>query len=141
MENTYENLQVGDSFEFERTFSQEEVDQFAALTGDDNPLHVDAEYAKNTRFETTVVHGVFLMSIFSKILGRDFPGPGCIAVNLSSRFLRPVPIDSVTKFEVKVAEKLEKHKHVKIKGYAYVNGKMAMGCEATLIPPAPSEAS
>ncbi len=139
MENTYDKLQVGDSFEFTRSFTQEQVDQFAELTGDDNPIHVDVEYAKETRFGTTVVHGVFLISVFSKVLGRDFPGPGCIAVNLSARFLRPVPIDTETRFEVRVAEKLEKHKHVKIKGYAYVNGKMAMGCEATLIPPSPEE--
>jgi len=136
MANTYDDLQVGDSFEFTRSFSQEEVDQFAELTGDDNPIHVDYEVAKESRFGTTVVHGVYLMSIFSKILGRDFPGSGCIAVNFSARFLRPVPVEAETRFEVKVAEKLEKHKHVKIKGYAYVNGKMAMGCESTLIPPA-----
>lgn len=133
--HTYESLQPGDSFTFDRHISAADVQAFADVTGDDNPIHVDAEYAKSTRFEKPIVHGVFLLGVVSKVLGRDFPGHGSVAVGISCRFLRPVPVDSDITVEVKVAEKIERHKHVKCKVYVYRENKMVLGGEATLIPP------
>ncbi|MEM1269920.1 MAG: MaoC/PaaZ C-terminal domain-containing protein, partial [Bacteroidota bacterium] len=99
-------------------------------------LHVDPEYAATTRFGQPLVHGVFLLAVVSKVLGRDFPGHGSVAVSISSRFLRPVPVGSEIKIEVKVSEKIERHKHVKMKIYVYANGKMSVAGEAVAIPPA-----
>ncbi len=138
--HTYETLEVGQSFSFTRTLSQEEVRLFADVTGDDNPIHVDPAYAAQTRFGAPIVHGVLLMGIISKVLGRDFPGPGSIAVSLSCRFLRPVPVGSEFTVEVKVVEKLPAHRHVRGKVYVYVGGKMALGGEAVLIPPTAEQA-
>ena len=133
---TYESLQVGDTFETTCFISEEDVMTFAEITGDDNPIHVDAEYAENTRFGHKIVHGVLLLGLISKVLGRDFPGHGSIAVSLSCRFLRPVRVGSEVRIEVKIMEKLDKHKHVKGKTYVYnENNKMALAGEATLIPP------
>lgn len=133
---TYESLQVGDTFETTRFISEEDVLTFAEITGDDNPIHVDAEYAEHTRFGHKIVHGVLLLGLISKVLGRDFPGHGSIAVSLSCRFLRPVRVGSEVRIEVKITEKLDKHKHVKGKTYVYnENNKMAIAGEATLIPP------
>ncbi len=135
MPHTYDSLQVGDSYSFTRVITAEDVCTFATLTGDDNPIHVDADYAAGTRFGTRIVHGVFLMGIVSKVLGRDFPGPGCIAVSMNVRFLRPVPVDSEITVEVRVSEKVEKYKHIKMRVYVYLGKKTALGGEATLIPP------
>jgi 3-hydroxybutyryl-CoA dehydratase len=137
--HTYESLQVGDSFTFDRHITASDVDAFADITGDDNPIHVDPEYASTTRFGKPIVHGVFLLGIVSKVLGRDFPGHGSVAVGISCRFLRPVPIDSDITVEVRVAEKIDRHKHVKCKVYVYREGKMVLGGEATLIPPSSAE--
>ncbi|MEM1271961.1 MAG: MaoC family dehydratase, partial [Bacteroidota bacterium] len=104
--HTYESLSVGDTYEFTRTITAEEVQTFAEVSGDDNPLHVDPEYAATTRFGQPIVHGVFLLAVVSKVLGRDFPGHGSVAVSISSRFLRPVPVGSEIKIEVKVSEKI-----------------------------------
>ncbi len=136
--NTYESLQVGDSFSIDRTITTTDVQTFADVTGDDNPLHVDEEFAAKTRFGKTIVHGVFVVGIISKVLGRDFPGPGSVAVSISCKFLRPVPVGSTITIEVKVAEKIEKYGHVRMRVYAYLAGKMVLGGEAVLIPP-PSE--
>lgn len=133
--NTYESLNVGDSFSLKRVISAEDVQLFADLTGDDNPIHVDAEYASTTRFGKPIVHGVLLLGIISKVLGRDFPGHGSVAVSISAKFLRPVPVGSEITVEVKLIEKIERYKHVRGKVYVYVGGKMALGGEATLIPP------
>ncbi len=135
MTNTYESLQVGDGFTSSRVITAADVQQFADVTGDDNPLHVDPEYAATTPFGKPVVHGVFLLGLASKVLGRDFPGHGAVAVSLSAKFLRPVPVGEEVTIEVKVSEKIERFKHVKIRLYGYVNGKMAIGGEAVVIPP------
>lgn len=135
--HTYDTLKVGDSYRWSRIITAEEVQTFASVTGDDNPLHVDPEYASGTRFGRPVVHGVFVLGLASKVLGRDFPGHGSIAVSLSARFLRPVPVGEEVTIEVKVAEKLEAHRHVKIRLYAYTGGKLAVGGEAVVIPPSP----
>ena len=132
---TYESLNVGDSYSTTRVLTREDVLAFAKLTGDDNPLHVDEEYARTTRFGKPIVHGVLLLGIISKVLGRDFPGHGSIAVAISCRFLRPVPVGSEIRVEVKISEKIEKHKHVKGRVYVYYDGKIAAGGEATIIPP------
>lgn len=133
--HTYESLQPGQSFTFTRTISMEDVQGFADITGDDNPIHVDAEYAETTRFGKPIVHGVLLLGIISKALGRDFPGPGSVAVSISCRFVRPVPVGSEITVEVKVMEKIEKYKHIKMRTYVHYGNKMVLGGEATLIPP------
>jgi acyl dehydratase len=102
---------------------------------DANPVYWDSEAAAASRFGTPVVHGVLLLGLTSKVLGRDFPGDGSVAVSLSTRFLRPVPVGSEVTIEVKVAEKIERHRHVRFRTYGYVNGKMCVGGEAVVIPP------
>lgn len=133
--HTYESLEIGQSFSYKRFLSEEDVRTFAELTGDDNPIHLDAAYAEETRFGKRIVHGVLLLGIISKVLGRDFPGHGSVAVALSCRFLRPVPVGSEITVEIRIAEKIEKHRHVKARVYVYLENKTVLGGEATFIPP------
>lgn len=133
--NTYESLTVGESYSIKRFIKAEDVKLFAELTGDDNPIHVDPEFAATTRFGKPIVHGVLLLGIISKVLGRDFPGHGSVAVSISARFLRPVPVGSEITVEVRISEKIEKHRHIRARIYVYLDGKTAVGGEATLIPP------
>ena len=139
MAHTYDSLSVGDHFEFTRRLTMADVRAFADVTGEDNPMHIDEEAGRASRFGAPVAHGVYILGIASKVLGRDFPGPGSIAVSISAKFLRPVPVGEEVTIEVKVAEKLDRHRHVRIKMYAYCNGKMSLGGEAVVIPP-PSDA-
>ncbi|NND70379.1 MAG: MaoC family dehydratase [Rhodothermales bacterium] len=133
--NTYDNLEVGQSLSVERVITADDVLLYAQLTGDDNPIHVDEAYASETRFGKRIVHGAFLLGIISKVLGRDFPGHGSVAVSFAVKFVRPVPVGSTVTVEVKIAEKLERHKHVRARVFVYINGKTAVGGEATFIPP------
>lgn len=139
MVNTYESIEIGDSYTTTRHITAEDVKTFAEITGDDNPIHVDEEYAKNSRFGKPVVHGVLLLGLISKVLGRDFPGHGSVAVGISCRFLRPVPVGSEVTLEVKVADKKDAHRHIKVRVYVYLDGKMALGGEGTVIPPGEDE--
>ena len=134
--HTYDSIQIGDTHTFSRTITAEDVRKFAEVSGDDNPLHLDPEYAAGTPFGQPIVHGAFLLAVVSKVLGRDYPGHGAVAVSLSSRFLRPVPVGSEITVEVKVAEKIEARSHVRAKITVYnAEGKMACGGEAVFIPP------
>lgn len=76
------------------TFSQAEVDQFAQLTGDNNPIHLDAEYAAQTAFRKPIIHGFLAGSIFSKILGTQFPGEGTLYLKQNIEFLAPMFVDT-----------------------------------------------
>lgn len=140
MPHTYDSLSVGDTFEWSRTVTMDDVRAFADVTGDDNPIHIDEEAGRQSRFGKPVAHGVFVLGLASKVLGRDFPGPGSIAVSLSAKFLRPVPVGEEVTIEIKVAEKMERHGHVRVKMYAYCNGKMSLGGEAVVIPPSGDDA-
>jgi acyl dehydratase len=134
--HTYESLNIGDNFTFTRMLTTHDVRTFAGVSGDDNPIHLDPDYIRDqTTFERPIVHGVLLLGIVSKVLGRDFPGYGSIAVSLSARFIRPVLVDSEITVEVKISEKDEKRKHVKARIYVYCEGKMCVGGDATMIPP------
>lgn len=81
---------VGKRAELRHTFTVEEVRQFADVTGDMNPLHVDPELAAKGRFGQPVVHGLFTAALFSRLLATDLPGPGTIYLKQRLRFARPV---------------------------------------------------
>ncbi len=94
----------GDSFSFERFISADDVQHFAEVVGDSNPIHLDEEFAANTSFKKRIVHGAFLAGLISKVLGMDFPGEGTIYISQNSVFKRPVFVDSTVKVEVKVLQ-------------------------------------
>jgi acyl dehydratase len=67
------DLAVGHVVSATKVFTQEEFDRFTCLSGDDNPIHVDAAFAANTRFGRTVAHGMFLYGVICSLLGKHFP--------------------------------------------------------------------
>eukprot|EP00123_Amoebidium_parasiticum_P001378 comp12450_c0_seq1/m.7379 comp12450_c0_seq1/g.7379 ORF comp12450_c0_seq1/g.7379 comp12450_c0_seq1/m.7379 type:complete len:179 (-) comp12450_c0_seq1:338-874(-) len=81
---------VGVFVETKRTFSPEEVKLFSELSGDNNPVHVNEEYAKTTRFGRCIVHGALMNSVISALLGTRLPGPGSIYISQTVRFKRPL---------------------------------------------------
>ena len=86
-------LEQGQSYSEIFSLSQEQVKAFADVTGDHNPLHLDSEYAAKTVFKKPIVHGIFGISVFSKILGMKFPGEGTIYMKQEISFKRPMYID------------------------------------------------
>jgi 3-hydroxybutyryl-CoA dehydratase len=88
---------VGQSAERTRTFTEADVMAFAALTGDFNPVHVDAAAAAASTFGERIVHGLLTATMLSALLAMELPGPGSIYLSQSLRFLRPVKFgDTVT---------------------------------------------
>ena len=104
-------LKPGDTFTQEFNFSQEEVNQFAALSGDQNPLHLEGDYANNSSFGKPIIHGVLIISVFSQIIGMKFPGEGTIYLGQDIDFKRPAFPGHTYRAELEVAEVIE-GKHI-----------------------------
>jgi 3-hydroxybutyryl-CoA dehydratase len=83
-------LSIGQTASFSKTISECDVYGFAGITGDYNPVHINAIEAKNSIFGKQVVHGMMVGSLFSTILGTILPGPGTIYLEQNLKFLRPV---------------------------------------------------
>jgi len=76
------------------SFSQEDVILFANVSGDNNPLHLDAEFAAGTTFKRPIIHGALASSVFSKIMGTEFPGFGSVYMKQVSEYKRPMFVDT-----------------------------------------------
>jgi 3-oxoacyl-[acyl-carrier protein] reductase len=93
----FDDLTEGYQQIFEHLITVEEVDTFAKLTGDFNPVHVDNEYAKKTNFGKRVVHGMLTSSFISTMIGMRIPGPGALWLSQTLNFLNPTYIgDTIT---------------------------------------------
>lgn len=86
----FEDLYLGLSYSMTKSFSSEEVEQFARISGDNNMLHVNKEYAENSMFHGCIVHGFLTGSLFSAIIGTKMPGPGSVYLGQNMNFKRPV---------------------------------------------------
>lgn len=84
------DINVGDTFQRTFWYTQEEVEMFAEVTGDHNPIHLDEEYAKESIFGRRVLHGMLSASIFSRIFGTIWPGEGTIYLSQSLEFMAPM---------------------------------------------------
>jgi len=94
--------QVGESQSVRRVFSQTDFDRFAALSGDDNPIHVDPAFAAQTKFGRTVAHGMFLYSVVSGVLGTRLPGPGTLQLEQELMFPSATPTDQEIEVRLEV---------------------------------------
>lgn len=99
-------LRVGDRASLQRTISRVDVEAFARLTGDTNPLHLDPAYARTTRFGRPIAHGMFTASLVAALLGTELPGPGAIYLEQQVRFVRPVYIGDTITAKVEVTDYL-----------------------------------
>ena len=111
----YEDIQIGDTDSFTKTITEYDIVQFARLTGDFNPVHLDPEYAKTTPFKERIAHGILSGSIISTVLGMRLPGPNTIYLSQNFKFLLPVKIGDTIKAHVEVVEKRDEKKIIKLK--------------------------
>ncbi len=95
-------LKVGDRATITKTFSEAEVFQFAEISTDRNPLHLDKDFGRASIFGQRVVHGMLVASLFSALIGMELPGPGSIYLGQSLSFKAPVGIDEPVTASVEV---------------------------------------
>lgn len=97
-------MELNEYFEIPFSFTQEQVELFAQVTGDHNPIHLDETYAAKSMFKTRIMHGFLSASVFSRIIGMHFPGNGAVYLSQSMNFLKPMYVNTPYKAKVKVIE-------------------------------------
>lgn len=102
---TFDEIRIGDSARVSRTLSEKDIQLFALVSGDVNPAHLDADFARTDPFERVIAHGMWGGGLISAVLGTELPGPGTIYLGQSLRFTRPVGIGDVITTTVTVTEK------------------------------------
>ena len=102
LELAYEDIKVGDEASLTRTITEAHIVNYAGLTGDMNPVHVDAEYAAQSMFKERIAHGMLVAGLISAVLGTQLPGPNSIYLGQDLKFVAPVMIGDTIKVVVTV---------------------------------------
>ena len=102
---TFDELKVGDTASLTRTLTYRDIELFAIVSGDVNPVHLDEAFAQSSRFHKIIAHGMWGGALISAVLGTQLPGPGSIYVGQSLRFRSPVGLGDTITVTVTVTEK------------------------------------
>ena len=130
-----EDLEVGMSKVFAKTITEADLLLFAGVSGDTNPLHLDEEFASGTMFEGRIAHGMLTAALISTVVGTRLPGPGCIYLSQSLKFMAPVRIGDTVAARATVAEIMPERKRVRLHTTCSVGGKVVMDGEALILVP------
>ena len=111
----YEDIVIGMKETLSHSITQSDIEKFVNLTGDDNKLHVDSEYASKTVFKKPVVHGMIGASFISTIIGTKLPGDGALWFSQTLEFLLPVRIGDVITVVAEVIKKHDRERIIELK--------------------------
>ena len=130
-----EEIEIGMEVSYTQTITDADVKAFSGISGDKNPVHMDDEYAKNSRYKKRIAHGMLSASFFSALFGTKIPGEGCVYVSQNLRFKRPVYLDDTVVASVIVTSVDLKKKRVFFQTVCKVNNKIVIDGEAELYVP------
>lgn len=128
-----EDLSVGMTSSFEKTILAKDIDAFAKITGDTNPVHLDEEYAATTPFKARIAHGMMSAGLISTVLGTQLPGPGCIYLDQQIKFRAPVFIEDTVVATVTIEEINQRRGRVTLKTQCFVNDKLVADGTASMM--------
>lgn len=119
-------MKLGDKYEIAFSFTQEQVNDFCKISGDFNPLHWDEVFASTTAFKKPIIHGALIASIFSRVMGMEFPGSGSVYLKQVSEFKRPLYVGQTyqAKFEVESINGLKHTADIKTQVFEMERGKL-----------------
>jgi 3-hydroxybutyryl-CoA dehydratase len=130
-----EDLSVGQSAEISHTVTDQDIRAFAAVSGDNNPVHLDEAYAAATPFKTRIAHGMLSAGYISAVLGNRLPGPGAIYISQTMNFKRPVRIGDEVKTRATVSAIDAERARVTLATVCEVAGKAVVEGEAVVMVP------
>ena len=128
-----EDLTIGMESSYQKTITETDIDAFAALTGDTNPVHLDSEYAATTPFRARIAHGMLSAGLISTVLGTQLPGPGCIYLEQQIKFKAPVFIGDTLVATVTVEDINQRRGRVSLKTQCFVNTKLVADGTASMM--------
>ncbi|MAX99763.1 MAG: 3-hydroxybutyryl-CoA dehydratase [Oceanospirillaceae bacterium] len=133
---TFDEISVGDRCERHHTVTEQDLILFAAVSGDHNPLHLDAAYAATTQFKGQIAHGMFTGALISAALAMDLPGPGTIYLGQNLSFRKPVMLGDELTVVLEVASKHDSKPVVTLNcTVTNQDGKKVATGEATVMAP------
>jgi 3-hydroxybutyryl-CoA dehydratase len=126
----YADIKEGAVYEFTRTITQQDVQDFARLTGDNNPLHTNHSYGAQSPFKSTIIHGMLAGSLFSTLVGMHCPGEKCLYVSQSLQFRQQLLPGDTVSVRGTVTGKSDSIRMVTLKTEILKNGAAAVSGEA-----------
>lgn len=132
----FEDLTEGMSASFSRTVTESDIVLFAGVSGDMNPVHLDAEYAEKTVFKGRIAHGMLSAAFISTVLGTKLPGPGTVYLAQSLKFRAPVRIGDTVTATCEVVSLDGDKKRATLRTVCTVAGKAVVEGEALVMVPA-----
>jgi acyl dehydratase len=133
---TFDELEVGQTAEYSKTLTEDDLVLFAAVSGDVNPVHLDAGFASNTVFRERIAHGMYTGGLISAALAMKLPGPGTIYLGQTLKFERPVKLGDTITVSLKVLEKTADKNFVTLETTATnQHGKTVVSGTATVLAP------
>jgi 3-hydroxybutyryl-CoA dehydratase len=130
-----DEISVGQQAAFGKTVTEADVVAYAGVTGDMNAVHINEDFAKTTVFKTRIAHGMLSAGFISAVLGTKLPGPGCIYLSQTLKFLAPVKIGDTVLARATVTEIIPEKKRVTLKTECLVAGKLVLDGEAVVMVP------
>ena len=136
---THDEIVIGQTATYSKTVTDLDIQNFAAASGDVNPVHLDEEFAAGTPFKGRIAHGMLTGAFISAALAMKLPGPGTIYVSQSLRFLMPVKIGDTVTVSLEVVAKKDRLKLVTLECKAtQQEGKLVAGGTAEVMAPGES---
>lgn len=135
----FEDLSVGMEASHKKRITDDDIQIFANLSGDDNPVHLCDDYASGTVFKERIAHGILTASLISTVLGTKLPGPGSIYISQSLNFRAPVMIDDEVTAIARIITLLPEKSRVIFACNCDVNGKTVLDGEAVILVPSRPE--
>ena len=128
-------IEVGMRVCYSQTVTDADIKEFAGMSGDRNPVHLDEKYAENSRFKKRIAHGLMTASYFSALFGTKIPGEGCVYVSQNLRFKRPVYMGDTVEACVEVLSVDPDKRRVFFSTVCKVNGKIVTDGDAEIYVP------
>ena len=130
-----EDIEMGMTRYVRKVITDQDIEKFAEISTDHNPVHLDDEYARDTIFEGRIAHGMLTAGLVSAVIGEQLPGHGTIYMSQNLKFLAPVRPGDLVHAEVKVVEMVIDKRRVKLDCRCEVNGKNVLVGEAMVLAP------
>ena len=132
---TIEEIEMGMTRHLRKVVTDEDIEMFAQVSTDRNPVHLDDEYAQDTIFEGRIAHGMLTAGLISAVIGEQLPGHGTVYMGQSLKFLAPVRPGDMVRAEVTVTDIDPARRRVKLDCACLVDGRKVLVGEATVLAP------
>jgi 3-hydroxybutyryl-CoA dehydratase len=131
----FEDLHVGQTATLSKTITEADIQMYSAVSLDTNPIHVDEEAGRNSRFGSRIAHGMLSAGLISALLGTRLPGPGTIYMRQSLKFRAPVKVGHTVKATVEITDLNLPRKSVTLRTRCFVKEDVVIDGEACVLVP------